>query len=157
MKNKLILISILTGVALVAGCNRSAKESAVQVGEGIARKTETIPAAAPTETPALQNYTFAQQDAFTAAMRTRLADSNRHLDAMNAKVENAGDPLKTEGKPMFDALRKQAATLNSQLDGLRSSTAGTWNGDRSDALATYSALQTGLDQAHRWVSDKIAP
>jgi len=154
---RLLLTSVLASVALLAGCKPSAETPPVQTTDATAPQPDTIPAATRDVAQELQDFTLAQRAEFITAVRTTLAGLNRSLDALNAKVENAGAPLKAESKPTFDALRQQATTLNRELEKLKGTTEGTWDSARDHVLVTCAGLQAGLVQARQWVDDRIAP
>ena len=48
-------------------------------------------------------------------MKVQLAEINKDLDELSAKIEKSSDAVKAEATPKLNALREQAAKLNGQL------------------------------------------
>ena len=44
-------------------------------------------------------------------MQSQLAEINRDLDQLSAKIEKSSDAVKAEAKPKFEALRKPSGQL----------------------------------------------
>jgi hypothetical protein len=90
-------------------------------------------------------------------MEKQLAELNRELDQLSAKVEKSSDAAKAEARPKLQALRDQAAKLNKQLDEARNATESTWDDVKAGFTKGYAEVKDGFNQARQWVSDKIAP
>jgi predicted nucleic acid-binding Zn-ribbon protein len=148
MKNKTLLITFLSAVAFVAGCDKE-KTTAQQLDTV---KTETKQAA-----QNMKNYTFAQKDEFVKAMQGQMTALNQDLDKLSAKIDSSSDAIKVEAKPKLQALRDQAAKLNQQLADASNATESTWDGVKADSQKAYDALANSFTEARQWVSDKIAP
>ena len=148
MKNKSLLLTLLTAAAMVAGCGR--ENSTAQLIDKV--QTETAQAA-----QNMKNYTYAQKADFVAAMQAQLTTLNQDLDQLSAKVDSASDAVKAEAKPKLQALRDQAAKLNQQLADAQNATESTWDNVKADSQKAYAALAESFTDARQWVSDKIAP
>ena len=148
MKNKTLLFSLLSAAAFAAGCNK--EQTTSQQIETV--KTETKEAAQD-----MKDYTFAQKAEFTEKMQSQLADINKDLDALAAKIESSSDTVKADAKPKLQALRDQAAQLNKQLDDAKNATESTWDSVKAGFSKAYDATKDGFNQARQWLSDKIAP
>jgi polyhydroxyalkanoate synthesis regulator phasin len=148
MKNKLLLINLLTATALALGCNQE-PTTAQQLDK---LKTETKVAAQD-----LKDYTFAQKGEFVAKMQSQLAEINRDLDQLSVKVQKSSAAAKAEAKPKLEALRAQVAKLNQQLDAARNADESAWDEVKSGFKKGFGELNDGFQQARQWVSDKIAP
>lgn len=148
MNIKAWLITLLSIAAFVPGCNK--EQTTSQQIETL--KTETKEAAQD-----MKDYTFAEKAEFTARMKAQLAEINKDLDALSAKIEKANATAKAEATPKLKALREQEAQLNKQLEDLQNATESTWESVKSGTKKAYEALKEGFQQSRQWVSDKIAP
>lgn len=150
MKYKRILLAFLTLAAVTVGCDK--KPTTSQEIEKL--QAETREAAQDLNE---QDYPFAQKTEFTEKLKGQLAEINRDLDQLSAKIENSSDAVKAEAKPKLQALRDQAAKLSTHLDGAKSATESTWNSVKVGSKNAYAELKDGFIKARHWVSEKIAP
>jgi len=148
MKNKTLVITFLSIAAFAVGCGK--EQTTSQQIEKV--KTETKQAAQD-----MKDYTFAQKAEFVEKMQGQLAELNKDLDQLSAKIDSSSDTVKAEAKPKLQALRDQAAQLNKQLDEARNATESTWDTVKGGFKKAYEATKDGINQARQWVSDKIAP
>ncbi|MBI5386969.1 MAG: methyl-accepting chemotaxis protein [Verrucomicrobia bacterium] len=150
---KHIAITFLAITAFAVGCKPSAEQDRKAVAEQLDKvKQETKEAAQD-----MKDYTFAQKAAFVEKMQGQMAEINRDLDQLMARVEKSSDAAKAEAKPKLQALRDQAAKLNQQLDEAKNATESTWDSVKAGFKKGYGELKDGFNQARQWVSDKIAP
>ena len=148
MKHKRFAITILSIAAFAVGCDK--EPTASQQIEKV--KTETKEAAQD-----MKDYTFAQKAEFTKKMQSQLAEINKNLDQLDAKIDESSDTVKTEAKLKLRVLRDQTAQLNKQLEAVKNATEPTWNDVKAGCKKGYGELKVGFQQARQWVSDKIAP
>lgn len=148
MKNKLLLITLLTAATIVVGCDKE-KTTSQQIDQ---IKTETKQAAQD-----MKDYTFAEKAEFVKAMQGQLTALNQDLDQLAAKIDSSSDAIKAEAKPKLQALREQAAKLNQQLADASNATESTWDSVKADTKKTYAAVKQSFTDARQWLSDKIAP
>jgi len=148
MKNKTLIITLLSIAAFAVGCKK--EQTTSQQIENV--KTETKQAAQD-----MKDYTFAQKAEFVKTMQDQLDALNKDLDQLAAKIDSSSDAVKAEAKPKLQALRDQAAQLNKQLEDVRNSTESTWDSVKAGFQKAYDATKDGFNQARQWVSDKIAP
>ena len=148
MKNKTLLITLLSIAAFAVGCKK--EQTTSQQLENV--KVETKQAAQD-----MKDYTFAQKAEFVAAMQSQLDALNKDIDQLSAKIDSSSDAVKAEAKPKLQALRDQAAQLNKQLDDAKNATESTWDSVKAGFQKAYDATKDGFNQARQWVSDKIAP
>jgi len=148
MKNKTLLITLLSIAAFAVGCDK--QQTTSQQMETV--KTETKQAAQD-----MKDYTFAQKAEFVAAMQSQLDALNKDIDQLSAKIDSSSDAVKAEAKPKLQALRDQAAQLNKQLDEAKNATESTWDSVKAGFTKGYEATKDGFNKARQWVSDKIAP
>jgi methyl-accepting chemotaxis protein len=148
MKPHSLIIPILSVAVFAVACNK--EETASQQLDRV--KTETKEAAQD-----MKDYTFAQKAEFTEKMKNQLADINRELDQIAAKIEKSSDSVKAEAKPKLQKLREQAAGLNKQLEEVKNATESTWDSVKAGSKKAYNELKDGFNQARQWVSEKIAP
>jgi archaellum component FlaC len=148
MKRKRLLITFLSVVAFAVACKK--EETASQQLDKV--KTETKAAARE-----MKDYTFAQKAEFTENMQNQLAEINRELDQISAKIEKSSDPAKAEAKLKLQALREQVANLNKKLEEAKGATESTWDDVKASFKKGYNELKDGFQQARQWASEKIAP
>jgi len=148
MKNKTLVITLLSIAAFAVGCKK--EQTTSQQIENV--KTETKQAAQD-----MKDFTFAQKAEFVKTMQGQLDALNKDLDELSAKIDSSSDAVKAEAKPKLQALRDQAAQLNKQLDEARNATESTWDSVKTGFQKAYEATKDGFNQARQWVSDKIAP
>ena len=150
MKPRTLLLSCLALAVITAGCDQQPTTS-----EKIAKlQTETKAAEQDFQE---QDYTFAQKTEFTAKLKSQLAEINRELDVLAAKIEKSSAAAKAEAQPKLQALRDQSAKLSAQLDETQSATESTWESMKTSSKKAYNELKVGFTQARQWVSEKIAP
>jgi ABC-type transporter Mla subunit MlaD len=148
MKNKTVVITLLSIAAIAVGCNKE-QTTSQQIDKV---QTETTQAAQD-----MKDYTFAQKAEFVKTMQGQLAALNKDLDQLSAKIDSSSDAVKAEAKPKLQALRDQAAQLNQQLADAQNATESTWDSVKAGFQKTYDATKDGVSQARQWLSDKIAP
>jgi hypothetical protein len=148
MKHKTLFITFLAAAAFAVGCDKE-QTTSQQFGKA---QSEAKQAAQD-----MKDYTFAQKAEFVEKMEGQLAELNRDLDQLAAKVETSSDAVKAEAKPKLQALRDQTAQLNKQLDDVKNATESTWDTVKTGFKKAYGASRDGFQQARQWASDKIAP
>jgi len=147
MKNKILAITFLSAAAFAVGCNK--EQTTSQQLDQV--QTETKQAA-----EHIKDYTYAQKTQFVETMQVQVADLNRDMDKLAAKVENSGDAVKAEAKPKLQALRDQNVKLNQQLDDVKNASESTWDSVKNGFKKAYESSKDGFNQARQWVGDKIA-
>ena len=148
MKNKTLVITILSVVAFAVGCSK--EQTASQQIEKV--QTETKQAAQD-----MKDYTFAQKAEFVKQMQSQLTALDQDLDKLSAKIESSSAAVKAEAKPKLQALRDQASQLNKQLDEVKNASESAWDNVKNGFKKAYESSKDGFNQARQWVSDKIAP
>ena len=148
MKNKILVITLLSSALFAAGCNK--EQTTSQQVEKV--KSETKEAA-----QEMKDYTFAEKAKFTEEMRSQVTEINRSLDQLDGKIEKASDSVRAEAKPKLQALREKTNQLGKQLEAATNSSESTWETVKADSKKAYNELNEEVNQARQWVSDKIAP
>ena len=151
------LITFLSVATVAVGCKPSAEKSAAENREATAQQFDKVKTETKEAAQAMKDYAFAQKAEFVATMEKQLAELNRDLDQLAARIEKSSDAAKAEAKPKLQALREQAAKLNKKLDEARNATESTWDDVKASFKKGYAELKDGFNQARQWVSDKIAP
>lgn len=157
MKNTLLPLTLLTLTAFAVGCNPSADNSANENRKTTSEQLDKVKAETKEAAHDMKDYAYAQKAEFVAKMQGQLDAINRDIDQLSAKVEKSSDAVKAEAQPKLQALRDQAAKLNTQLDQAKNATESTWDSVKAGSEKAYDALKDGFQQARQWVSDKIAP
>ena len=132
-----------------ARANRETNVAAAQLDR---MKRETKEAA-----QEVNNYSYAQKDEFVEKMKGHLAEINRGLDDLGAKIQNSSAAVQEEAKPKMQALREQTSRLDGQLEAARNATAATWEDVKAGFRTAYDEVKEGFRQARQWASDKIKP
>jgi len=148
MKRNKLMITFLSAAAFVVGCDKEG--TTTQQLDKVQAKTKEA-------AQDMKDYTFAQKAEFTEKMRIQLAEINRDMDQLSAKIDKSSDAVKAEAKPKLQSLRDQAAKLNTQLDSAKNATESTWDSVKAGSKKAYAELKDGFQQARQWVSEKIAP
>jgi hypothetical protein len=148
MKKHALFLTFVAATLAATGCDkqRSTSQQLDRVQEKTADAAREI-----------VDYSYAQKDEFVAKMRIQLADLNRELDALAAKVENATAAVKADAQPRIDAMRVQTARLNRQLDEVTSATESNWDKFKTEVRTAHDASREDFKKARQWLSDKIAP
>jgi hypothetical protein len=157
MNHKRLLITLLSVAAFAMGCKPSAEKSATENREATAQQFDKVKSETKEAAQAMKDYAYAQKADFVATMEKQLAELNRDLDQLAAKIEKSSDAAKTEAKPKLQALREQAAKLNKKLEEARNATESTWGDVNAGFKKGYAELKDGFNQARQWVSEKVAP
>jgi chromosome segregation ATPase len=147
MKNKTLAFTFLSLAALTAGCKK--EQTTAQQIENI--KAETKEAA-----QSMKDYTYAQKPEFVAKMQSHLAEINRDLEQLSAKVEKSAEAARAEAKPKIQALRDQTAKLARQLDEAKNAPESAWDTVKTGVKKGYDELKDGFKQASDWVGSKIS-
>jgi hypothetical protein len=153
IKNTFLALAFVALTAFAVGCKPSAEQDSKTTAEQLDKVKEKTKEAAQD----MKDYTFAQKAAFVEKMQGQMAEINRDLDALLARVEKSSDAAKAEAKPKLQAIRDQVAKLNQQLDEARNATESTWGDVKAGFKKGFSELKDGFSQFRQWVSDKIAP
>jgi cytochrome c556 len=157
MKHYPLAITFLAVAAFSIGCKPSEEKAATQNREATAEQFDKVKKETKEAAQEMKDYAYAQKAEFVEKMQIQLAEINRDLESLSAKIEKSSDAAKAEAKPKLDALRAQTAKLNRQLDEARNATESTWESVKAGFKKAYGELKEGFQQARQWVSDKIAP
>jgi cytochrome c556 len=157
MIHKKSVITFLIVAAFAVGCKPAEEKSAAENREPTAAQFDKVQKETKEAAEDMKDYAYAQKAEFIEKMQNQLAEINRDLDQLSAKVEKSSDAAKAEAKPKLQALREQAAKLNKKVEEARSATESTWDDVKAGFKKGYSELKDGFQQARQWVSEKIAP
>lgn len=147
MKRNQLILACFAAAAFVTGCNK----------DTTSRQLDNLQTKTAGATQDMKDYTFAQKAEFTERMQSRLAEINKDLDQLGARIEKSSDEIKAESKPKYQALREQSGRLNKQLDAAKNATESTWSEVKAGSRKAYAELKEGINQSRQWASDKIAP
>ena len=148
MKCNKLMIAFLSAAAFVVGCDKE-PTTTQQIDKVQARTEEAA--------QDLKDYSYAQKAEFTEKMQSQLAEINKDLDLLAAKIEKSSAAAKAEAQPKLQSLREQADKLNKQLDAAKGATESTWDEVKAGSKKAYNELKDAFQQARQWVSEKIAP
>jgi len=148
MKNQTLVITLLSAAVFAVGCNKEQTTS---------QQIDKVQAETKQAAQDMKDYAFAQKAEFVEKMQGQLAELNKDLDQLAAKIESSSDAVKAEANPKLRALREQAIQLTRQLEDARNATESTWESVKAGSRKAYNELKDGFNQARQWMSEKIAP
>ncbi|HVR35997.1 MAG TPA: hypothetical protein VMS21_09115 [Methylomirabilota bacterium] len=152
MKPTHLMIPLISVIVLAAGCNREESRE-----ESASDRIDQLQADTRETAREVKDYSYEQKDEFTETMRNQLAEINREIEQLAARIENSSDAVKAEASPKLEALREQAAALDRQIEKAGDATESTWESVKSGTSQAYESLKDGFQTSRQWVSDKIAP
>ena len=94
---------------------------------------------------------------FSEKIRAELADLNKELDKLSAKVESANESVKADARAKVQEIRGKVASLNERLDAVKGATESTWDDVKAGVKKAYDDVKDSFKQARQWLSEKIAP
>jgi soluble cytochrome b562 len=106
---------------------------------------------------ATQEYAYVQKADFIFQMHRELSVLQNELDRLSAKVEESTGTAKAEAKARLEAVRAKWATARTKLDQAEQASTSAWNDMKQNFNQSYDELNESLDEARRWLSDKIEP
>ena len=148
MKNKVRFLFLISAGIIAAGCEK--KRTTSEQLDRVQTKTAEV-------AQDMRDFTFAEKDEFVAKMRSELAELNRNLDELAAKVEKSSTAVKSDAQARIARLREHTARLNKQLDEATNATVSDWDKFKADVRKTGDASRQEFKEARQWLSDKIAP
>ncbi len=162
MKTNTLAITFLAATVFAVGCKpaneRTPNDKPVTQGVDAAeRHVDKVAKDTSAAAQEINEYGYAQRAEFADRMRAQLNDIKKEMDTLAARLENASEPSKTEGKAKLAALREKVASLDKQLDGIKDSTESNWSEVKGTFRKSYDDVKDGFQQARQWLSDKIAP
>ncbi|HEY1172175.1 MAG TPA: hypothetical protein VGH19_12450 [Verrucomicrobiae bacterium] len=162
MKKKVLAITFAAATVFAVGCKPSPQPTPNDkpVNQGVdatARQVEKVQNETAAAAKEINEYAYAQRAEFADKMKVQLADIKKEMDMLAARLENASEPTKTEGKAKLEALKVKVASLDKQLDGIKDASESSWNDVKSGFQKTYDDVKDSFQQARQWLSDKIAP
>jgi len=151
------MITCIAVTAFALGCKPSEEKTPTTDSKSTAQAMDSIAKDTKAVAQDMKDYAYAQKSEFVAAMQGQMAEIDRDLEQLSAKIEKSSNAAKAEAQPKFQALRDQAAKLNKQVDEAKNATESTWDDVKAGFKKGYGELKEGFQQARQWVSDKIAP
>ncbi len=149
---------VVAAFAVTVGCQ---KESEVPTPDAASRDASIQRDKMKEETKeaidATKDYAYAQKADYAAKVRAELAELNKELDQLSAKIEGSSASAKAEAKVKLQEVREKMARLGEKLDGVQSATESTWDEVKSGVKKGYDDVKDSFNQARQWLSEKIAP
>jgi chromosome segregation ATPase len=106
---------------------------------------------------ATKDYAYAQKTEYAAKIRAELAELNKELDQLGAKIDSSSTTAKEEAKAKLQVVREKVASLNEKLEGVQGATESTWEEVKAGLKKGYEEVKESFRQARQWLSEKIAP
>jgi len=162
MKTNIMAVTFLAATVFAVGCKPASEKSPndKSVTEGMAvteQQLEKVSKETKEAAKEINDYAYAQRVEFAEKMKVQLNDIKKELDLLSAKLENANEAVKTEGKAKIQVLRDQVAALDKQLEGIKDANESTWEEVKAGFRKSYDEVKDSFQQARQWLSDKIAP
>ncbi len=148
MKVYLLPISLLAIGTLAIGCNKE-PEPMVPIVQSAPASKEVV--------REVKDYSFAQKAEYTKSMSDQLAEIDRDLEQLGAKIEKSSDAVRAETKVKYQALRDQESMLKRKLEEAGDATETTWEAVKTSTKTAFDALKENFQQSRQWLSEKIAP
>ena len=154
MKHAIPVLMFLFIAALAVECTSAEgqKQSGTAAVQLEKAKTETKEAV-----QASQDYAYTQKTEFVDQMKKDLAEIQKQMDLLSAKVDKSSGAVKADAKTRLDAVRVKWTQAKKQLDQAQSATESTWNDVKDGVKKSYVDVKDSLDKTRQWLSDKIAP
>jgi hypothetical protein len=153
MKTILSVASLLI-LALAMGCKPWGDKPATDTA---AQQMDKAQAATKEAARQIKDYSYAQKAEFVAAMKIQLADLDRSLDELAAKIQKSSASARAEAEPKVAALKEQSAQLKKQLAKATDANESAWGTIKAEFEKGYAAVKEGVMNSRQWMSDKIAP
>ena len=157
MKSTQLAIACSALIALAVGCKPASEPPGTETRQSTERQLDQVQQEVNEATQAMNDYAYARKADYVATRQADLAEINRELDQLAARIENANDAAKAEATPRLQALRDQVAKLNTHLGEAKNATDSNWDEVKAGFNEGYNDLKDGLNQARQWASEKIAP
>jgi len=160
MKRKPIFLAAFTVVAFTVGCkpaNDGAVNPAEPAAESAAAKLDQARQETKEAVQATKDYAYAQKTEFVETMRAQLADLNKEMEELAAKVETSTGVAKEEAAAKLQALREKTAGLNQKLEEVGNATESTWAEVKTGFKKAYDETKKSINEARQWLSEKISP
>ena len=159
MKRKQLMITLFSAAAFVVtvGCKPSGEKPMSSETNSASGQLDKAKKETKEAMDAAKDYAYAQRVEYADKIHAELADLNKELDKLSAKVESANESVKADAKAKMQVVREKVAKLNEQLEGVKSATESTWNDVKAGVKKAYEDVKDSFNQARQWLSDKIAP
>lgn len=160
MKRTPLVICLFSAAAfaVTVGCQ---KESEVSTAEAASRDASAQLDKVKQETKeaidATKDYAYAQRAEYAAKLRAELAELNKELDQLSAKVESSSASAKAEAKAKMQDVRDRVSRLSEKVDNVQNATESTWEEVKAGVKKGYDEVKDSFNQFRSWLSEKIAP
>src|SRR5712675_462972 len=129
MKHTKSILMVLALGAFAVGCDKPSTTS---------QQLDKVQAKTKEAARDIKDYSYAQKAEFVATRQSQLAEINRDLDQLSAKIEKSSAAAQAEAKPKLQALREKAAQLGKQLDEVKNASESTWNSVKTSSAKAYN-------------------
>lgn len=152
-------LPIVAALGLTMGCKRESDVQPVggDTNHGASVQLEKVKQETKEAIAATKDYAYTQKSEYAAKIRMELANLNRELDQLSAKVESSSESIRADAKIKLQEVREKLARLNAKLDGVPSATESTWEEVKAGVKTGYEEVKDSFKQARQWLSEKIAP
>jgi hypothetical protein len=106
---------------------------------------------------AIADYEYAQRNELVEDMKAHLADMQVEVDAIEAKLATATGDAKAEIEVKLAALRKRWDASKKELAAVEAAGEADWEIVKARFAKAYDDLDSSVDDARQWVSDRIEP
>lgn len=102
-------------------------------------------------------YTYEQKTDFIGSMEQALAAIKGSIEELDTRVEELEAEAKDDATDRLEALRVQAALLESNIEKAKNATPSTWDKVKASTGETYDKLKRNFNDARQWMGEAIAP
>ena len=85
------------------------------------------------------------RDQFVEKLKSQLDEINEDVDALEARVEAAGDAVSKKYREQLDEAKAQRATAEQKLAGIRAAGDDAWEDLKGDAEHTWKAFKQSVN------------
>lgn len=159
MKRTPIVLCLFSAAAFVVtvGCKKESDVPSVEPARDASVQLDRMKEETKEAVGAAKDYAYAQKAEYAAKIRAEMAELNKDLDALSAKVESSSATAKAEAKAKLQDVREKVSRLGDKLDNVQNATESTWEDVKAGVKKGYDEVKDSFNDFRSWLSDKIAP
>ena len=159
MENTVRIMTFLLVGAFTVGCKAetNASPSKSKLDENVSEQRENAKQATRKAAQAMEKYGYARKEQFVHSMKKELADVEKDIDRLTAKVDSSTGAVKAEAKDKLEAVRLKWNKAREQLDEAESATEDNWDNFEGEFRKANGELKSKLDDVRVWLAKKIMP
>ncbi|MFA6034168.1 MAG: hypothetical protein WC889_14815 [Myxococcota bacterium] len=146
MRHKLLIVTFLCAAAVAPGCSyANGNKSVAPQLDGAVKAQES------------QEFAFRHKAEFVEKMKKELAELQKQLDRLSARVDRSTDTAKADAKAKLEEVREKMVLTRNILTQAEHATEETWEDVKAGITKTFGEMKHSYTDTRQWLSDKIAP